>query len=42
MKLGAIPGKLVMIGEAEDKTGECKTLRKFVRLAGGVEALSKA
>ena len=31
-------GPLVIIGGAEDKTGECTILREFVRLAGGPEA----
>ncbi|MFC4768533.1 cyanophycinase [Effusibacillus consociatus] len=32
------PGHLVVIGGAEDKKGECKILREFVRLAGGPHA----
>ncbi|MBX5437256.1 MAG: cyanophycinase [Alicyclobacillaceae bacterium] len=32
------PGPLVVIGGAEDKTGECKILREFVRLGGGKHA----
>lgn len=32
------PGPLVMIGGAEDKTGDCEILREVVRLAGGAEA----
>ncbi len=32
------PGPLVIIGGAEDKTGECKILREFLRLGGGTEA----
>lgn len=31
-------GQLVIIGGAEDKEGECKILREFVRLAGGQQA----
>lgn len=31
-------GQLVIIGGAEDKEGDCKILREFVRRAGGVEA----
>lgn len=31
-------GQLVIIGGAEDKEGECKILREFVRRAGGVQA----
>ncbi|MBW4681344.1 MAG: cyanophycinase [Microcoleus vaginatus WJT46-NPBG5] len=31
-------GQLVIIGGAEDKEGECKILREFVRRAGGVKA----
>lgn len=31
-------GQLVIIGGAEDKEGECKILREFVRRAGGVSA----
>lgn len=31
-------GYLMVIGGAEDKRGECKILREFVRLAGGVHA----
>src|SRR3954449_2458728 len=29
------PAPLVIIGGAEDKTGDCRVLREFVRLAGG-------
>ena len=36
MKSG--PGALVIIGGAEDKTGEMKILREFVQLAGGEKA----
>jgi cyanophycinase len=32
------PGPLVIIGGAEDKTGECRILREFLRLGGGAEA----
>lgn len=31
-------GKLVIIGGAEDREGECKILREFVRLSGGMQA----
>lgn len=31
-------GKLVIIGGAEDKEGDCKILREFVRLSGGMQA----
>ena len=31
-------GQLVIIGGAEDKEGECKVLREFVRCAGGIDA----
>ena len=31
-------GKLVIIGGAEDKEGDCQILREFVRLAGGMQA----
>jgi cyanophycinase len=31
-------GKLVIIGEAEDKEGDCIILREFVRCAGGSKA----
>ncbi|HEV2761522.1 MAG TPA: cyanophycinase [Pyrinomonadaceae bacterium] len=31
-------GALVIIGGAEDREGECRVLREFVRLAGGEEA----
>ena len=32
------PGQLVIIGGAEDKEGDCKVLREFVRCAGGTKA----
>lgn len=32
------PGQLVIIGGAEEKEGECKVLREFVRRAGGTKA----
>lgn len=32
------PGPLVVIGGAEDKSGECKILREFLRLGGGPHA----
>lgn len=32
------PGPLVIIGGAEDKQGECRILREFLRLGGGREA----
>ncbi len=38
MALGESRGQLVIIGGAEDKEGECKILREFVRRAGGVNA----
>ncbi|MDI9641518.1 cyanophycinase [Geitlerinema splendidum] len=31
-------GQLVIIGGAEDKDGDCKILREFVRLSGGLDA----
>lgn len=31
-------GRLIIIGGAEDKEGECKILREFVREAGGLQA----
>ncbi|WP_369797105.1 hypothetical protein [Kamptonema formosum] len=31
-------GPLVIVGGAEDKEGECKILREFVRRAGGTKA----
>lgn len=31
-------GQLVIIGGAEDKEGECKILREFIRRAGGLQA----
>lgn len=31
-------GQLIIIGGAEDKEGECKILREFVRRAGGIKA----
>ena len=36
--MGESRGQLVIIGGAEDKEGECKILREFVRRAGGVNA----
>jgi cyanophycinase len=36
--LQAQPGPLVIIGGAEDKTGECKILRAFIELGGGKHA----
>ncbi|MBD1924364.1 cyanophycinase [Microcoleus sp. FACHB-831] len=33
-----IKGQLVIIGGAEDKEGDCKVLREFVRRAGGTQA----
>ncbi len=33
-----VPGTLLIIGGAEDKTGECAVLKKFVELAGGEKA----
>lgn len=38
MALDEGKGQLVIIGGAEDKEGECKILREFVRRAGGVSA----
>lgn len=38
MALSEAHGHLVIIGGAEDKEGECKILREFVRRAGGVNA----
>ncbi len=38
MALGETRGQLVIIGGAEDKEGDCKILREFVRRAGGVNA----
>ncbi len=38
MKLTETRGKLFIIGGAEDKTGDCVILRKFVELAGGAKA----
>ncbi|HEY9810120.1 MAG TPA: cyanophycinase [Halomicronema sp.] len=35
---GTTKGQLVIIGGAEDKEGDCKILREFVRRAGGVKA----
>jgi cyanophycinase len=32
------PGPLIIIGGAEDKTGECRILREFLRLGGGTAA----
>jgi cyanophycinase len=38
MALSKTSGQLVIIGGAEDKDGECKILREFVRCAGGLQA----
>lgn len=38
MALSETRGQLVIIGGAEDKEGDCKILREFVRRAGGVNA----
>lgn len=38
MAFSKTSGKLVIIGGAEDKDGECKILREFVRCAGGLQA----
>lgn len=38
MELSEPHGQLVIIGGAEDKEGDCKILREFVRRAGGVNA----
>ncbi|GAC1447995.1 MAG: cyanophycinase [Chamaesiphon sp.] len=38
MQLNQTHGQLVIIGGAEDKDGECKILREFVRCAGGLKA----
>jgi len=38
MKTPRRAGPLVVIGGAEDKTGDCVVLREFVRLAGGARA----
>ncbi|HEY9667759.1 MAG TPA: cyanophycinase [Coleofasciculaceae cyanobacterium] len=38
MALGDIGGQLVIIGGAEDRSGECTILREFVRRAGGINA----
>ena len=38
MKPASSPGKLVIIGGAEDKVGDCTVLREFVRCAGGIKA----
>lgn len=38
MALSENRGQLVIIGGAEDKEGECKILREFVRRAGGIQA----
>lgn len=38
MALDEGKGQLVIIGGAEDKEGECKILREFVRRSGGVSA----
>ena len=31
-------GQLVIVGGAEDKDGDCKILREFLRCAGGIKA----
>jgi len=38
MALSGTQGQLIIIGGAEDKEGECKILREFVRRAGGTKA----
>lgn len=38
MELNKNGGQLVIIGGAEDREGECRILREFVRRAGGVKA----
>ncbi|MBW4650659.1 MAG: cyanophycinase [Kastovskya adunca ATA6-11-RM4] len=38
MALSESCGQLVIIGGAEDRDGECKILREFIRRAGGLEA----
>jgi Cyanophycinase and related exopeptidases len=38
MSLNENRGQLVIIGGAEDRTGECTILREFVRRAGGNQA----
>jgi cyanophycinase len=38
MGLSEVQGQLVIIGGAEDKEGECKILREFVRRSGGLQA----
>ncbi len=38
MALSETQGQLVIIGGAEDKEGDCKILREFVRRAGGTNA----
>lgn len=38
MLLSQTRGQLMIIGGAEDKTGECKILREFLRCAGGLKA----
>ena len=38
MALNGTQGQLVIIGGAEDKEGECRILREFVRRAGGTKA----
>ena len=38
MVLSQTSGQLVIIGGAEDKEGDCKILREFVRCAGGTKA----
>ena len=35
---GCVEGKLLIIGGAEDKEGECKILKRFVQEAGGKES----
>ncbi|MGQ4647553.1 cyanophycinase [Lyngbya aestuarii] len=38
MALSESDGQLVIIGGAEDKEGDCKILREFIRRAGGLKA----
>ncbi|NJP10466.1 MAG: cyanophycinase [Leptolyngbyaceae cyanobacterium RU_5_1] len=38
METGSKRGQLVIIGGAEDKEGDCKILREFVRCAGGTKS----
>jgi len=38
MKAARKPGPLVIVGGAEDRTGECHILREFARLAGGARS----